>query len=82
MNELDLTQKNNKSRCSVCDTVNSLEIENNPGDFQRRVSFYEDPTNPHLLICGECIKSDDITVDDYEWDNEEIALMIGRVASE
>lgn len=82
MNEIDLTQKNNKSRCSVCDTVNSLEIENNPGDFRSRVTFYEDPNNTHLVICGECIKSDDISSDDYEWDSEDIALVIGRVVGE
>lgn len=40
-------------RCSVCDATHDGQLTNVP--FVRSRAFFEDPDQPHLLVCSDCV---------------------------
>lgn len=41
-------------RCSICNRVSLEEIETNIGDYQKGLTFVNDPKNSDDFICLDC----------------------------
>lgn len=79
MDPVNLNQKDNLPRCSCCDSVNSLEIANNPENYRYKQTYYEDPQDSTRIVCSSCLDSGDVSVDDYEWNDEDIMMITNIV---
>jgi hypothetical protein len=59
-------------RCTICNSVNIVDIETDIGDYKDHMSFTPDPSNKEHFICIECAEAIQEIRYDYAISDEEL----------